>query len=69
MAKVIVRMWTKEGYHKDVAGLDEQQVRMTCGDMDPNGRHLVHPICANRVVIRPEEFPEAVEFEVIVAHP
>ena len=26
--RVIIRMWTEEGYHKDVAFLDENQVHM-----------------------------------------
>ena len=65
---VIVRMWTREGYHKDVALLDEQQILMMLrpGASEPKGRHLVHPVCAVRVVIDPKQFPEAVEFEVIV---
>ncbi len=62
----IVRMWTKEGYHKDVATLDGQQVRMTYGDMEAKVRHLIHPTNAVRVVVDPKKFPEAIEFEVIV---
>lgn len=64
--RVIVRMWTQEGYHKDVAIMDEHQVRMSYQGMDCNTRHLVHPINAVRVVVDPSLFPEAVEFEVIV---
>ncbi len=65
--KVIVRMWTADGYHKDVAMLDEQQVRMTYGEMDAKTRHcLVRPISAVRIVVDPKLFPEAVEFEVII---
>ncbi len=64
--RVIVRMWTAEGYHKDVAFLDAQQVHMTYGDMDIGVRHIVQPINAVRVVVDPKAFPEAVEFEVIV---
>lgn len=67
MPRTIVRMWTAEGYHKDVAILDEQQVRMhlaNCG-MESQGRHLVPPF-GTRIVVDPKQFPEAVEFEVIV---
>ena len=64
--RVIVRMWTAEGYHMDVALLSEVQVHMTCGDMEAKGRHLVHPINGVRVVVNHKEFPEACEFEVIV---
>lgn len=63
---VIVRMWNAEGYHKDVAVLDEQQVRMTCGNMDPATRHLTSDIGFPSVIIDPSAFPEACEFQVIV---
>jgi len=66
MSTVIVRMWNNDGYHKDVARLDEDQVRMSYGGMDPSARHLVDPVDAIRVVVDPKQFPEAVEFEVIV---
>lgn len=64
--RVIVRMWTAEGYHKDVALLDDQQVRLSHRGMDCRNRHLVHPISAVRVMVDPKMFPEAEEFEVIV---
>lgn len=67
MSRVIVRMWTKEEYHKDVVVMDEQQVRMSYVGTDSKTRHLgVQPIDAVRVCIDPTLFPEAVEFEVIV---
>ena len=69
MAKVknvIVRMWTKEGYHKDVAILDADQVRMSYTGMEAKIQHIHPPIDAIRVVVHPEHFPEAVEFEGIV---
>jgi hypothetical protein len=58
MSRVIVRAWTKEGYHKDLAILDSQQVRMQHGSMDPKTRHVVagNP-GAVRVVVDPESFP------------
>lgn len=64
--RVTIRAWNKAGYHKDIAYLDEQQVRM---------HHVVHrrvwnlkafPIDAIRLVVDPNKFPEMVEFEVIV---
>lgn len=65
--KVIIRMWTKDEYHKDVAVLDEQQVRMRCQCMEPTMRHtMVSPVDAIRLVVDPKVFPEAIEFEVIV---
>jgi urease accessory protein UreE len=66
MSTVIVRMWTKEGYHKDVIIMNEQQVSMGYVGTECGNRHLVAPIDATRVVIDPTLFPEAVEFEVIV---
>ena len=66
MARTIVRMWTKDGYHKDVALLDERQVWTMMTGMETEYRHMVRPLGAPRVVIDPKQFPEAVEFEVIV---
>lgn len=65
MARVIVRMWNAEGYHKDVAILDEQQVRMHMAGMESNSKHLVAPF-GPKVIVDPKQFPEAIEFEVIV---
>ncbi len=66
MANVIVRMWTKDEYHKDIVFMDEQQVRMHYQGTEAQSRHLIRPLDAVRVVIDPALFPEAVEFEVIV---
>ena len=66
MPRVIVRMWTDKGYHKDVATLSEKQVHSYMCGMEAKTRHLVHPVNAYRVVVDPSQFPEAVEFEVIV---
>lgn len=63
--RVTVRMWTKDGYHKDVAVLSEEQVHMTLGDMEATTKHLCYPMGV-RVVVDPKQFPEAMEFEVIV---
>lgn len=64
--RVIVRMWTAEGYHKDVAVLSERQVHSSYHGMEPSLRHMAAPIDAPRVLVDPALFPEAVEFEVIV---
>lgn len=66
MARVIIRMWTENGYHKDVAVLDERQVHSRYTGMECKTRHLVEPLRAVRLVVDPKQFPEAVEFEVIV---
>lgn len=59
-------MWTEKGYHKDVAILSEEQVHMSHEGMECRAVHLVRPVGGIRVVIDPKQFPEAVEFEVIV---
>ncbi len=67
MARTIVRMWTADGYHKDVVFMDEIQVRMQYDETKAKPRHWgAAPVEAVRVVIDPKLFPEAVEFEVIV---
>lgn len=65
---VTVRMWTKDGYHKDVALLDERQLHMHEGDAEPKGRHIIAGPSKRKsgVVILLEDYPEANEFEVIV---
>lgn len=65
MGRVIVRMWTEQGYHKDVAILSKEQVHMSHQGMEPRNRHILKPI-GPRVVIDPALYPEAMEFEVIV---
>ena len=54
---VRVRMWTKEGYHKDVLVLDEQQTRMFCEPVHES---------MDGVVIDPKDFPEAIYFTIVV---
>jgi hypothetical protein len=66
MAIVIIRMWTEKEYSKDIVIMDEDQVRMRYVGTEPSGRHIKQPIDAIRVVIDPKQFPEAIEFEVIV---
>ena len=66
--RVTIRMWNKDGYHKDVAILSEKQVYMTHANsgMECKTKHITPPMDAVRVVVDPMRFPEAVEFEVIV---
>lgn len=54
---VTIRMWTKEGYHKDILVFDDQQTRMSCGGVD----ETIHGIR-----IDPEKFPEATHFTIVV---
>lgn len=64
--KVIIRMWTKDEYHKEVVVMDEEQVKMQYSGTEPKQRHIIPPIDAVRAVIDPNMFPEASEFEVII---
>lgn len=67
MHAVIIRAWTKEGYHLDIGRLDDKQVRASSTGMEATTRHVTtDPIDAIRLVIDPKLFPEAMEFEVIV---
>lgn len=63
---VIVRGWNKEGYHKDLAFLDADQVRISHVGMEPTSKHIRGGEgAAPRVVFDPSLFPEIVELEVI----
>ena len=59
---VIVRSFTKDGYQKDIAMLDEKQVRMSDVRIDKSPRSFD----GIAVRINPEEFAEAAFFEVVV---
>lgn len=58
---VIVRAYNKEGYHKDIATLSEQQVHI----IEKRVKDSAYGACVG-VTIAPELFPEMVYFEVIV---
>lgn len=69
-AKVTIRMWNKDGYHKDVAILDSDQVRMTCNGVgEPTNAMILGGggYKGPSVVVNHAEFPEAVCFEVVVS--
>lgn len=66
-SKTTVRAWNKEGYHKDILVIDSDQVRMHyTGIKETTAAKLCHPM-GPRMVIDPKEFPEMVEFEIIVS--
>lgn len=66
-SRTIIRMWNADGYHKDVAFLDAEQVRMNYAGMEPSALNAAtHPIGCPRLVVDMEDLPEAVKFEVIV---
>ena len=66
-SRTIIRAWTKDGYHKDIAVLDSEQVRMSYGNMEPkSSQFTTSPIDATRLCVDPKDFPEMEKFEVIV---
>lgn len=65
-SRTIVRAWTAEGYHKDILIIDSDQVRMYSGVKESSGGKLFAGNVGPRMVIDPKDFPEMVEFEVIV---
>jgi hypothetical protein len=67
IATVLVRAYTKEGYHKDIARLDCKQVRSSYGGMEISLEGaMAFPNCAVGVSVDPKSFPEMVRFEVLV---
>ncbi len=67
-SRTIVRMWNKDGYHKDVLLIDTDQVRMHDSRVeDTRASMLFAGDHGPRMVIDPSKFPEAVCFEIIVS--
>lgn len=67
MPRVYIRAFNKEGYHKDIAILSEQQIhlienRVKDGAMDS----AMSGIVGVGVSISPADFPEVVKFEVVI---
>ncbi len=54
-SRTIVRAWNREGYHKDLAVLDSQQIRMSHQGMEPGTYQILAA-----------DFPEMEKFEIIV---
>ena len=66
-SRTIIRAWNKEGYHKDIAILDSDQVRMHSQGMEPKASQVMAgPTGAISLVVNPADFPEMEKFEVIV---
>lgn len=62
----IIRAWNAEGYHRDILVIDSRQVRMHSQGVSEPSAHQVVARDGLSMVINPKEFPEAVEFEVII---
>lgn len=68
-SQTIVRMWTKDGYHKDVLVIDSDQVRMhNTGINEPDTGMMFAggSVHGPSMVVDPSKFPEAVCFQIIV---
>lgn len=65
MSTTIVRAYNAEGYHLDILRVDYQQVRVHDTRLR-TAPHMTPPFDGPRMTIRPSDFPEMVEFEVIV---
>lgn len=67
MHTVIIRAFTKDGYHKDLVRMDEEQVRMHHeGIKDPDIESMLDTHGGTGVSVDPREFPEMVRFEVLI---
>lgn len=65
-SKTIVRAWNAEGYHRDILVLDSDQVRVHDSAVKESGLYAYAPPSGVRMVINPKDFPNMVEFEIIV---
>lgn len=67
-SETIVRMWNKDGYHKDVLIIDSDQVRMNEGRVEETKASMLYAGggIGPSMVIDPSKFPEAVCFQVMV---
>lgn len=64
---VVVRAFTKDGYHKDIAMLSEQQVHMH--DLrvpDSAPASMSSGLIGVGISIDPTKFPEVVKFEIVI---
>lgn len=65
--RVTIRAWNDDGFHRDIAVLDETQVRLFTVGMDKVGEgEPTDSIDAVRLAIVPDDFSNVVRFEVIV---
>ena len=61
-----MRAWNAQGYHKDILVIDSDQVRMHHNRVKESGfRNYAGPVGVS-MTIDPKEFPEMVEFQIIV---
>jgi len=63
---VVIRGFTKEGYHRDLARMDEQQIRSTYGDVTDAISSMHTGLIGIGVRIDPSKFPEMAYFEVVI---
>lgn len=65
--RLVIRAFNKDGYHKDIALMDERQVWMTDVRVDVNNlKSFKSGLVGIGVGIDPTALPEMVRFEVII---
>jgi hypothetical protein len=64
--RVIVRAFNKDGYHRDIAIMSEQQVHQNDTRIEDAVMSVHSGLIGVGVAITPEDFPEVVRFEVVI---
>lgn len=65
--RVVIRAFNEDGYHKDIAIMDEQQIRQTDVRTKDGATGSLHSgLIGVGVTIDPSAFPEMVRFEVVI---
>ena len=65
--RVVIRMFNKDGYHKDVVIMSEQQVHSHDSRVEvENSLSCMTGLIGVVAGFNPSDFPEAVRFEVVI---
>lgn len=63
---VVIRAFNKDGYHKDIAIMDDRQVRQNDTRIRKPLSSMMSGLIGVGVRIDPSDFPEMVKFEVVI---
>lgn len=64
--RVKIIAYNKLGYRLDIAGLDEEQVRMKCEGIEDISVTSLSRTTLSGVGLNPKNFPEAVKFDIVI---
>ena len=65
--RVVIRAFNKDGYHKDIVVMSEQQIHMADTRVDEGCRaSVMSGLIGIGAGIEPSVFPEMVRFEVVI---